>query len=177
MPSARPRAPHRRENGAAMVEFAFVGVLLVVLLLGIVVMGLLLSFKQNITQAAAEGARSVVGIADDPSTPAAYDGASWTGDERDALVQETLDSVVSSHTDSGCGSSGMSCLWKIHDCTVPTGDFAAIPNDNRPGSNECITVRVVFDNTGDSKIFPAIPLISNMEPETIASQSTARLVT
>ena len=58
MSPARPRAPHRPESGAAMVEFAFVGVLLVVLLFGIINMGVLLSFKQNLTQAASESARS-----------------------------------------------------------------------------------------------------------------------
>jgi Flp pilus assembly protein TadG len=159
-----------------MVEFAFVGLFLVLLILGIVVLGVLLSFKQSITQAAAEGARAVVGISDDPLTPAAHNGTTWTGDERDPLVQSTLDSVVSSYTDAGCGSSGMTCVWKIHSCDEDTSDFVALPDD-RPGNNECITVRVTFDNTGDARIFPPIPLVSSMEPETITSQSTARLQT
>lgn len=151
-----------------MVEFAFIGVLAILLLLGIVMMGYLLSFKQNITQAAAEGARSVVGVVNeaDPDEP----------DERDPIILSTLDSVVASYTDSGCDSSGIECQWKIHACTDPTDDFDALA-DTRPGSDECITVRVRYDNTGPTRIFPPIPLISSLEPDTIASQSTARLIT
>ena len=52
----RPTA--RRDDGAAMVEFAFVGLLFVLFLTGIISFGLILSFKQNLTQAAAEGARA-----------------------------------------------------------------------------------------------------------------------
>ena len=167
-PTPIPSMKRGSDRGAAMVEFAFVGVIVILLLLGVVIMGFLLSFKQNITQAAAEGARAVVGIADDPTTPGV--------DERDTLVDSTLDTVVAEYTDSGCGSSGMSCQWKIHSCTADTSDFAALPDD-RPGNNECITVRVEFANSGSSRIFPQIPLISNIEPDTIASQSTARLVT
>lgn len=168
MPEHATGRRQQGDRGAAMVEFAFVGVLLVVLLLGIVVMGFLLSFKQNITQAAAEGARAVVGITDDPTTASV--------DERDPLVESTLDSVVASYTDNGCGSSGIQCLWKIHACTDDTSDFTIL-TDSRPGTDECITVRVEFANQGDTRIFPPIPLISALEPETIASQSTARLQT
>ena len=150
-----------------MVEFAFVGVLVTMLLLGVVILGFLLSFKQNITQAAAEGARAVVGIQDIPSTP---------DDERDALVDSTLNSVVASYTDTGCSSSGIQCHWKIHSCADDTSNFAVLA-DSRPGTDECITVRVEFANSGDTRIFPRIPLISGIEPETIASQSTARLQT
>ena len=159
-----------------MVEFAFVGVLIILLLLGIVILGFLLSFKQNITQAAAEGARSVVGIQDDPTTPPVADGAVMR-DERDDLVSQTLDTVVAEYTDTGCGSSGISCEWKIHPCSVDTSDFDLLVDNRSTGADECITVRVAFANSGDTRIFPQIPLISNLEPDTIASQSTARLVT
>lgn len=159
-----------------MVEFAFVGVLVILLLLGVVAMGLLLSFKQSITQATAEGARSVVGILDDPATEDDPLTPEYENDERDDLVLSTLDSVVSSHTDAGCETSGMDCEWKIHSCAEDTNDFNTLPDD-RPGSDECITVKVTFDNTGEHRPLPYIPLISTMEPDTISSQSTARLQT
>lgn len=165
-----PSGRHRTESGAAMVEFAFVGVLLILLLLGIVVMGLLLSFKQNITQAAAEGARSVVGVVDDPATPPPTD-------ERDTEVEATLNTVVAEYTDSGCGTSGISCQWKIHPCTADTSDFDLLLDDRLSNQPECITVRVEFANSGSTRLLPKIPLISNLEPETLASQSTGRLRT
>src|SRR5689334_15489184 len=46
------------DRGAAIVEMAFVGSLLVFLLFGIVAFGYLMAFRQNLTQAAAEGARA-----------------------------------------------------------------------------------------------------------------------
>ena len=33
-----------------------------------------------------------------------------------------------------------------------------------------------YDNTGTSRIMPAFPLIAAMEPETMSSQTTVRLV-
>jgi Flp pilus assembly protein TadG len=52
--------PRRRhdQRGAALVEFAIASVVLLVLLFGIISYGYVLSFKQGLTQAAAEGARA-----------------------------------------------------------------------------------------------------------------------
>ncbi len=52
--------PGRRhdQRGATVVEFAFASVILIMLLFGIISYGYLLSFKQALTQAAAEGARA-----------------------------------------------------------------------------------------------------------------------
>jgi hypothetical protein len=54
-------SPSRRchdERGAALVEFAIASSVLLVLLFGIISYGYVLSFKQGLTQAAAEGARA-----------------------------------------------------------------------------------------------------------------------
>ena len=48
----------RNERGAEMVEFAFVVVLLIMLLYGIISYGLILSAQSTVTQAAADGARA-----------------------------------------------------------------------------------------------------------------------
>ena len=52
--------PRRRhdQRGAALVEFAIATVVLLTLLFGIITYGYILSFKQGLTQAAAEGARA-----------------------------------------------------------------------------------------------------------------------
>lgn len=46
------------QRGAAVVEFAIASMVLLVLLFGIISYGYMLSFKQGLTQAAAEGARA-----------------------------------------------------------------------------------------------------------------------
>jgi len=170
---ARLRPQTRRDDGAAMVEFAFVGVLLVVLLFGIINMGVLLSFKQNLTQAASESARAVVGVADDSGTPI---------DERYEAVDAALADTLSDH-DKDCGgtpgtaayatTSGVNCLRKIHACGDDTAQFAFI---TEAADGECLTVRITFDNSGPHRLMPAFPLIANMEPDTMSSQTTVRLV-
>lgn len=68
----RPR--HRRvpgERGAAAVEFALVVPLLLLLLFGIISYGYMLSFRQAMSQGAAEGARAAVVTADDAGRSAA----------------------------------------------------------------------------------------------------------
>jgi len=50
----------RDQRGAAVIEFALIGSLLMTLVLGIVSYGFMLSFRQGISQGAAEGARAAV---------------------------------------------------------------------------------------------------------------------
>ena len=66
--SAAPGAGSRRrcrrgdESGAALVEFALVVGLFVFILYGLIWFGMMLALKQGVTNAAAEGARSAVGL-------------------------------------------------------------------------------------------------------------------
>lgn len=53
--------PRRDESGAAMVEFALVAGLFVLMIYGLVAFGMILATKQRVTNAAAEGARAAVG--------------------------------------------------------------------------------------------------------------------
>src|SRR5690606_10438584 len=114
------RPQTRREDGAAMVEFAFVGVLLVVLLFGIINMGVLLSFKQNLTQSASESARAAIGVKSD--------GDASNGDERYQVVDAALANTLADH-DKSCGAPGetealaastvgVTCLRMVHECGV-----------------------------------------------------------
>lgn len=169
-----------------MVEFAFVGVLLVVLLFGIINMGVLLSFKQNLTQAASESARAGIAVALDTTndTPA-NTAVEPFSDERYAVVDKALNDTVADH-DKSCGqprewsatptsTDGMTCLRKIHDCADPNiDDFELIVPDRADG--DCLTVRIVYDNRGSARLMPAFPLIAAMEPDTMSSQTTIRLV-
>jgi len=65
---AVPGRFRRDESGAALVEFALVFGLFVFILYALIAFGMMFAAKQSLTNAAAEGARSVVGVVDNPAT-------------------------------------------------------------------------------------------------------------
>jgi Flp pilus assembly protein TadG len=140
---------HRDERGAEMVEFAFVVVLLIMLLYGIVSYGLILSAQSTVTQAAADGARagivattSVAGSAEQ----AAGDDVTWMGKgqcyEPDA-------------TPTGSSTAAISCV------AVPE----ACPSNI---NNQCLKVTVSYSYASDP-LFPILPGLNIITPSTISS--------
>lgn len=150
-----------------MLEFAFVGVFLVMLAFGIIVFGLLLSFKQDVTRAAAEGAR-VGAVAQPPAAPP----ASPTDDNRYQVTLAATEDAVDSFGKT-CGSGGMTCDIVIHDCDDPAPDPTSILYwDN--GTDDCVTVELRYDYANNPLIIDP-PMLSGALPETISSKSVARL--
>ncbi|HSP28344.1 MAG TPA: TadE/TadG family type IV pilus assembly protein [Ilumatobacteraceae bacterium] len=153
---ARLRPQTRRDDGAAMVEFAFVGVLLVLLLTGLISFGLILSFKQNLTQAAAEGARAGA------VAPAGESAAHATAATENAVASFDRDCVDA--------SDGLTCVPPlVTDCgeTIDDGnDDPAVPN--------CITVRLEYDYD-NNPLLPKFPILANMYPKTMSASSTAQV--
>jgi Flp pilus assembly protein TadG len=83
--------PRRRhdQRGAALVEFAIASTVLLVLLFGIITYGYVLSFKQGLTQAAAEGARQAA-----------------VGGDHVAAVAKAVSAF-----NKTCGSGGLDCTY------------------------------------------------------------------
>ena len=149
-----------------MVEFALVALLLVMLVFGIIVFGYLLSFKQDVTRAAAEGAR--VGAVADP--PAAVPAA-MTADSRYVATFDATNDAVKSF-DQECQVDGMDCIVTVHDCGNPAvTDPAAYWNN---GVDDCVTVRLEYDYANHPLIVDP-PLLSNALPDVVASESVARV--
>src|SRR4051794_7373711 len=105
----------RGDGGAALVEMSIAGILLVFLLLGIVMFGFLMSFKQNMTQAAAEGVRAGA-VSDDPVP----DGTSAS------------DQAIRAFLDNGCSATGMRC------------DITTLSCPSQP-LRQCIKVHLKYD--------------------------------
>ena len=144
----------RGDQGAALIEFAFVMVLLFTLIFGIVSFGLILSFKQDVTRAAAEGARA--GAVAFPASSAEAD------------AKASLDDSI-----SGFGGSS----WSGHGCqTNPrTGmvcNAVKAPCTNDP-SVDCVTVTLVYDYD-HHPLFGDIPLVSAFMPDVIKASAVAR---
>lgn len=148
----------RDERGAEMVEFAFVVVLLIALLYGIISYGLILAAQATITQAAADGARAGIvasstgGSIGPPCTTSA------------CTVSEGQASTDLGWMGKGtCGTSGttITCVSTEQPCAS---------NQN----NECLTVTVNY-NYNASPLFPELPGMGVITPSTISSSNTLQI--
>ncbi len=159
-----------------MVEFAFVMVLFFTLIFGIIDFGVLLAFKQNMTQSASEAARASIAVVDKPATDSI--------DERKEVAVASMEAAMTEF-DRQCFSTAY-CMVQIHDCdldpvfsdAVKAEDRATMvaPDPTPVEENACLSTRIEFDNTGDGRILPPFPIISKFEPDTLASQTTVKLV-
>jgi Flp pilus assembly protein TadG len=160
----RPKKLERRrdERGAEMVEFAFVVVLLIALLYGIISYGLILAAQSTVTQAAADGARAGI-IA---STPGGSTGPPPPCTTSACTVSEAQAAKDVGWMGKGtCGTSGttITCVSTEQPCTS---------NQN----NECLTVTVNY-NYNASPLFPELPGLGVITPSTISSSNTLQMST
>lgn len=140
----------RDEGGAAAVEFALVAPLVLLLFAGIITYGFMLSFRQALSQGAAEGARSaaVWAAAYAPSQDAARKTAAT------ARVDEALEGYG-----VACGAAGATCTVTIAACS---GDPTA----------QCASVKVSYPYA-TKPLIPKMPLIPL--PATLEYESQARV--
>jgi Flp pilus assembly protein TadG len=133
------------EAGAAVVEMTIVGIILCFLLLGIIAYGFLMGFRQNMVQAAAEGARR--GAVAQSGTASA-----------EALAGAT-DAVAA--FGQNCNAGGMTCTAVVAGCT-------------NKASAQCVTVHVKYDYK-NHPILPDFPFMEGFLPENIETQSVAEI--
>lgn len=98
MRDVTPQRHRAREDGAVVVEFALVLVPLLVLVLGIISYGYMLSFRQSVSQAAAEAARAAA-------------LAPMTAD-RQAIARRAVEDVLG----VACGSTYLQCTFPVQSC-------------------------------------------------------------
>ena len=133
------------DEGAAVVEMAFVGVLLVLLLMGIMAFGYLMSFRQNMVQAATEGARAgavaAAGSAPADATAAAEQAVAGFGKD--------------------CGDTGLTCDVTVDWCPNAT-------------TVRCVTVHLTYDYE-HHPLLPDVPVIGGALPDTIEARAVAEV--
>ena len=141
----------RGERGAAVVELSICLIVIIVIVFGIVSYGVILSFKQTMTQAAAEGARAgAMGDADN-------DGVN---DAEDLAQPATLKSLGA--FGKTCGSGGLTCTFTVQPC---------VPG---PPSAKCIEVDLIYDYQ-NHPLLPPLPFISTFLPPTLRSTSESEV--
>jgi Flp pilus assembly protein TadG len=138
---------------------------LCLLLFGIVVYGFLMSFRQNMTSAAAEGARAGA-IAPPDNSPNTH--ALALAQAKDATEKalgsfgESCGTLVSSTASSTrWTNSRTTCLFTVSTCPAPS-------------TFKCMIAEVDYDYEGHP-LMPDVPIVSNAIPSTFTSQSTAQI--
>ncbi|MEY2421753.1 MAG: hypothetical protein QOI95_1820 [Acidimicrobiaceae bacterium] len=149
MQGRRQEAPKRctGDDGTALVEMAFLLAPLCLLLFGIIVYGYYMSFRQNMTQAAAEGARA---------------GAVAPILQAVTRANDATDKAVSSFGQR-CNQGGMSCTAVLNTC----------PTASNLGA-QCVTVTVRW-NESSHPLLPPIPLVHDALPSEFVSSSSAQI--
>lgn len=141
-------APRDRERGAAAVEFALVAPLLILLVFGVVSYGYMLSFRQALSQGAAEGARAGA------VWPVGYDATQDVA--RVAAARARVDEALGSYGVS-CTTTGVVCAIEVVDCDT---------------GSKCLAVSVTYPY-GSRPLTPDVPLVPM--PDNLTYSSEARL--
>ncbi len=157
-----PKTLRRRrdEHGAEMVEFAFVVVLLIALLYGIISYGLILAAQATLTQAAADGARAgIVATSSGGSTgPPCTTSACQVAEAQAGTDVGWMDKGT-------CGTASTTITCVASEAPCPSN-----------GNNECLTVTVTY-NYNSNPLFPELPGMGVITPSTLSSSNTLQLST
>lgn len=142
----RRRPGWRDQGGAVLVELSLAIVMLLLLIFGLVTFGLILSFKQGMTQAAAEGARAAA-VA--PAGTAVAVAQAATAPSVEAFGEE-------------CNVAGLTCTFGPPVACAP----AAV--------TQCLEVKLVYDYD-QFPLLPKLPLLSGLLPGTLTSTSDVQV--
>ena len=160
MPGLRSVARRRDEGGAAAVEFALVAPLLIFLLFAIISYGYMLSFRQSLSQAAAEGSRAAAVAAP-------------------GLSDLQIDTRARAAVNSALGSYGVTCT---SDGQLKRGGVGA-GTCLVSTKHACVTstvgaqcVKVSLDYTyKDDALLPSFPGLGILLPEHLAYSTESQV--
>lgn len=143
----------QQERGAALVEFAVVSVLLMFLIYAIAAFGILLSTKNSMTHAAAEGARAAVSVpAIDPSNPASLE------DRQKAQAKATV-------------AKALGFLGAKYDAAYTVADIA---DCSATDTHDCITVTITYPWSA-KPLIPQAPGLGLAMPNNLRATAVVRL--
>ena len=157
----RQRRLRRDPSGAAAVEFVLVAIPLFFILYGLIAFGMMLALKQSVTNAAAEGARAVVGVVDDPLTT--------TVDERVKKAQDTVANRL----------GWLGGKYQASDLTVGwyssgTNSCSTLPVGISPPTPPTICVKITYPY--DSRpLIPPAPGLGLITPSTLGSEARVQV--
>ncbi len=160
MPGSRSAARRRNDDGAAAVEFALVAPLLIFLLFAIIAYGYMLSFRQSLSQAAAEGSRAAA-VASPGLTDAQIDTRARAA-VNDALNSYGVTCTPTGQLTRGGASAGTCLVSGKRACTTSTVGASC--------------VQVSLDYTyKDDPLLPSFPGLGILLPEHLAYATEAQV--
>ncbi|KQY60277.1 hypothetical protein ASD11_12505 [Aeromicrobium sp. Root495] len=148
-----------REGGAAAVEFALIAPIFIALVFAVISYGYMLSFRQSISQAAAEGARV---YATAPS------GSTATRTDAIAAVNRALTSYGVTCTSGGGLTRNGSAVGT---CTVPTTTSACAGSSS---ASRCATVAISYSYR-NNPLMPSFPGLGITLPSTLSFNTTVEV--
>lgn len=150
----------RTQRGAAALEFALIAPVLVYLVFGMVSWGFMLSFRQAMSQGAAEGGRA-----------AAVASAKLTPTVKTTRAREAVNAALDSYGVS-CTSSGT--LTKdganAGTCTISSPQSCS----GSTAGAQCVKVTLDYSYRAHS-MTPALPLIDSVLPQTLSYTTEAQV--
>jgi len=147
----------RTERGAAVVEFALVSTLLITLVVGIMSYGYMLSFRQGISQGAAEGARA-----------AAVAPANFSVGQKQTAAQNAVNQALDSYGVQCNGTSLVRNSATVGSCSVTIG--ACVNNT----AKQCASVLLDYGYRSNPLI-PSFPGLGAMLPSHLRYTSVAEV--
>lgn len=153
-----------REHGVAAVEFALIAPLFIALVFGIISYGYMLSFRQGMSQAAAEGAR-VFAVA--PTVGVSTTGSLSTKDAAIAAINRSLSSYSVTCTAAGTLTRNGATVGT---CSVPSTATACANN----AASKCVKVDLRYSYRANPLI-PSFPGLGIVLPETLAYNTTVQV--
>jgi hypothetical protein len=168
MRSLSERSRTKTEGGAAVVEFAMVATLLFTLIFGIITFGVLFGYRQQVTQAAAEGARAAVNVPYTVSSYSTLQEAARTQTNR-ALGSNRQCPTLTAGVGGSLTVDGITCSFLVYPCSSSTPGVGA-----PTGVDDCIQVKIVLDN--DTKpLLAKLPFLTSFTPKSLTATYVARL--
>ena len=149
----------RHERGAAAVEFAIVVPLLLLLLFGIISYGYMLSFRQAISQGAAEGARAAAVKPSGTATTTLQTVMRAAIDDALGSYSVRCNGTSLEHQTGGSWVPAVSCTLTVAACT------------NNATAN-CATVALSYTYS-DDPLVPKIPLVP--VPDTLSYTTSVEI--
>jgi Flp pilus assembly protein TadG len=149
----------RGDEGASFVEFALISIVLFTILFGIINFGLILSFRQDVTRAAAEGARGGA-VALPSTTYPSYSAAAKAA--ATSATNDAVQKIGGKFKNLGCGTDGMTCT---------VADPAPCPSQS---AYTCVTVTVSYAYKA-KPLYGNLPFVSLFNPQTVSATSVVRI--